>query len=102
MDRETIESPKAKTKVFSAFALSNLSAMRLLHEYGLLGKTGNALGALQGKEKSYRNIAEHSLVVGMVADIILERLYEKKHISYPQWKQGTKAALMHDLLSERI
>ncbi|MBI4114834.1 MAG: hypothetical protein HY445_03265 [Candidatus Niyogibacteria bacterium] len=86
---------KEKTSQFSAFALSHMEAMRLLRNFGLLGD--KAGGRLEGKERSYRNIAEHCLVVGMVADTILEKFSEKGYLTAEERQIGVKAALIHDL-----
>jgi hypothetical protein len=92
----------SKTEFFSLFALNNMEAMRLLKKFGLLrqeeeSREHRAWGKLEGQERSFRNIAEHSLVVGVVADVILERLAERGFISPEDRKRGTKAALLHDL-----
>ncbi len=91
-----------KRRLFSALALSNKEAMKLLQKFGLLRQEGEtrerrAWGKLESKERSFRDIAEHSLVVGMVTDVILERLAEGSYISVDDRKRGTKAALLHDL-----
>lgn len=84
-----------KTKTFSNFGLSNMEAMRLLRDFGLLGK--GAKGRLEGKERTYRNIAEHCLVVGMTTDVILQRLEELGLLTPEEREMGTKAAIIHDL-----
>lgn len=91
-----------KTKAFQDLAVSNLSAMRLLRDFGLLRKSKEprdkkAWGKLAGKERSFRNIAEHCLVVAMLEDVLLESLEEKGHISAVDRKKGVKAAILHDL-----
>lgn len=91
-----------KRQLFSTFALSHLEAMRLLRKFGLLRQEGEtkeraAWGKLEGKERSFRNIAEHCLVVGMVADVILERLVENGHLAEADRRRGAKAAILHDL-----
>lgn len=91
-----IEGEPGKTETFSNFGLSNMEAMRLLRDFGLLGKK-ESVGKLEGKEKTYRNIAEHSLVVGMTADVILEKLEERGFLTPEERKMGTKAAIIHDL-----
>lgn len=96
----------SKTRALSEFAVSNTSAMRILRNFGLLRQTGEgrekrAWGKLQGKERSFRNIAEHSLVAGMVTDVVLERLKDNGHLTQDERKRGTKAALMHDMLKRK-
>lgn len=91
-----------KTEFFSSFALSNLEAMRLLRKFGLLRQPGEqkdkpAWGKIEGKERSFRNIAEHSLVVGATADILFEKLAEKGYLTLQERKVGTKTAILHDL-----
>ncbi len=93
----------AKTKTFSSFAIQNLEAMRLLRKFGLLSQSHEergkkAWGKLGDTERSYRNIAEHSLVVGMTADIIFEKLQEKGLLTAEERVAGTKGAVLHDLL----
>jgi len=91
-----------KTKIFGTFALSNIEAMRLLRKFGLLRQQDEpvdkkAWGKLEGKERSFRNITEHCMVVGMVTDVILEKLEEKGHLREQERKAGAKGAILHDL-----
>ena len=96
-DREEFKKEELeKTKTFSKFGLSNMEAMRLLRDFGLLGKK-EAVGKLQGKERSYKNIAEHCLVVGMVVDVILQEFEERGLLTPEEREKGTKAAIIHDL-----
>lgn len=103
-----IESKK-KTQVFGQFALANIFAMRLLRKFGLLRQLGEkasagvprrerfARGLLAGKERSFRNIAEHSLVVAIVADTLLERAEVLRKVTPEERKNGVEGALFHDL-----
>lgn len=94
MKRNRQEDDK-KTKTFSIFGQSHIRMMRLLRDFGLLGE--EVRGKLEGKERTYRNIAEHCLVVGMVADVIMEKLVEREYLKPEERKIGTNAALIHDL-----
>lgn len=112
-DHTTTE--KRKTRFFAHFALAHLDVMRLLKTLGLLRQTGEksptdeeqrdkkikhherfARRILNGEERSFRNIADHSLVVGVVADILLQEAVKKGLITDAQRKQGVYGALLHD------
>lgn len=83
-----------KIKNLSKFVSSYPEAVKVLKKMGLLGK--GAWGRLGGKKKNFENIAEHCFVVGLVADIILGKLFERGHLSKELWHQGTLAAILHD------
>lgn len=91
-----------KTETFSGFSVGNISAMRLLRRFGLLRQPGEprdkkARGFLEGKERSFRNIAEHCVVVGMVTDVIFASLEKQGKITRETRRKGVKAAILHDL-----
>lgn len=93
----------SKTRTFSSFAIQNIEAMRLLREFGLLGRSEDERGkkataTIDEKEQSFRNIAEHSLVVGMTSDIIFEELEKRGFLTDEERREGTRAAIIHDML----
>jgi len=95
-----------KTEFFSSFAISNIEAMRLLKKFGLLGASGEskgekAWGMLAGEERSFRNISEHCLVVGAVADVFLEKFVENEYLTSEERATGVKAAILHDLTKRK-
>jgi hypothetical protein len=83
-----------KGKFYKSFVARNKKAMEVLSKFGLLGR--GAWGKLGGKRRTFSNIAEHCLTVGMVADAIFSRLHEVGYLSKKLWWQGTLAAILHD------
>lgn len=73
-----------KTKFWSAFAMKHLRDMRILRDAGLLGK----------ENQDWRNIAEHSLVVGALAGFLAGELRKQGLDIDPEMVES--AAILHD------
>jgi hypothetical protein len=95
-----------KTEYFASLGMGNLEAMRLLKRYGLM-RTSNepkgreAWGMLEGQPRGFRNIAEHCLVVGAVADVFLGKFAEQGYLTLEERAMGVKAAIIHDLTKRK-
>ena len=80
---QTQDFNKLKTAYFSDFAKSHLSAFRPHYRQGeTLGK----------RPEVWRNVSEHCLVAGVLADILADELY----LPEDQKSVVVKAAIMHD------
>ena len=93
-----------RAATFHNLVTAHFGAMRLLEKFGLVkqrheprDKKRQAWGSLAGKERSFRNIAEHSLVVAMIVDVVTERLEAKGIINREENEQAVTAACLHDL-----
>src|SRR5258708_6510587 len=62
-------------RAFFSLGVRQRDAMGLLRQFGFLkgGASRLDLGMSQGEQRSYRNIAFHMMIVGIAADILLER-----------------------------
>lgn len=73
-----------KTKFWSAFVMKHLQDMRILRDAGLLGK----------ENQDWRNVAEHSLVVGALAGLLAGELKKQGLDIDPEMVES--AAILHD------
>jgi hypothetical protein len=78
-----------RKKYYSSFALQYMGEMKILQKGGILG-TGDG-------NESWRNISEHVLTEGVVADVLAEAL----SLSPIDRKKIVKAAILHDWYKRR-